>query len=277
MFLLLSLWTEFMSRLNAFCPSRLECFAILIGAISIAFSMHWTFNIWPLINGLEGQGRNSLEAISIIQAYEATEARNIQIRGNAWKITAQNQEAYCLQERLFRPVAEWYASRPTKIKDSQGVLQWVLTRSWFPPVDTAKMVRFFFWLGYVFAVLLVLIANRRRPNLLASFASYSKSILLTLIFTQFLFSFSYYAPYVPEGTDVLTVSLQNEQELSASLLVFSELVGLSVIYALSLWLLPIFFLASNKVRTVLVCFCMWIISTPILLFLSGIDQFGCNG
>lgn len=265
-----------MHRLSAFSPKLSEWVAMVCGAMAIGLAMHWTVNLWTLMYGLEGQGQNSLQAIRIKMAYAAGVGyHEVTLNDQLWVVTVANQEALCLHNALFHGMGDWLAATPIMIPLTEGGFGPALVRSWFGVDEIAQAAMLITSGGYALSVLLVMAVNLRKPILITSFTRYFLGAALLIVFIRMILGFGFYSIVAFERSGVTLFLSQEDSYWIAIQAQIFHFTAIGTIFSLLAWILPLLFLAVNKLRVVVVCFGMWVLSTPLFLLLVKIDQMAC--
>ncbi|MGR3636083.1 MAG: hypothetical protein ACU0BK_09160 [Shimia sp.] len=264
-----------MLRLMPFCPRPVEWVFLCIGAIFIAVSMHWTFNLQTLVMGLDGQHRNSLEAIKIQSAFQKNSYQEVSFAGQKWAVTEANQQAYCFQMKVFKPIGDWYASTPTIVKGEDGRNTAVLQRSTHGVEEAAEAARFITSAVFSISVLGLLLVNLKKPNPTVSLVRYLQAVALFVVFLGTLQSFGFFAVLSPTEYGKFAIPVGEYHFVSTAQWSFAWLFAQASIISALFWVIPMLFIGADKVRVVVASLLMWILSTPIFVVISAIDQIAC--
>lgn len=264
-----------MTRLSASYFRPAEWLFVGLGAIALGLTMHWTFNLQVLVKGLDGQHRNSLEAIQIHSAFQGDQPQEIAFGGERWDVTADNQQAYCFQMAIYGPIGSWYASIPTLARTEGGQDIPVLERSTYGVEEAAMAARFTVTALLSFALLGVLLLNFRKPDPTAALHRHLLGAILLFVFIRTLFSFGYFIVSVPNELDKLSLQIGNDYYFDAALWALAWMFVQTALSAAFFWVLPLLFIASNKTRVTLLTMSMWSLSTPCLLLIAAVDQYFC--
>lgn len=265
-----------MSHSTSFSPSTLEWIGIVLGSIAIALSMHWTLNLQVLNFGISGQGKNSLEAISVITAYESRDAKQVRIKGKIHTVTGANQEAYCFQRALFKDIGNWLAGKPVLVPMDSGEHKPMLIRSYFGLEESAKAASAVTSMTFTLSLLIIMMANLQRPNLATKIKWYFAGAISLILFCIMMLAFSYWRIIPPVDTAKLNLPINDDHYISAAQMMIAT--GFAKILEMSLffWVFPFLFASVNKIRVTSLCFASWVLSTPLFVFVTATDQLACG-